>query len=504
VTDEPIPDERDVFEQMQVRLDKRAAILAQGRETYPVHVDRTHSLRQVREGWGQLGAGEETQDIVGIGGRVVFLRTSGKLCFATLADGFTADDPGERLQVMVSLAEVGQESLDDWKSDIDLGDFVYVKGRVIASRRGELSVLATEWALASKALRPLPVLHKELSEETRVRQRYADLIVRPEARDMVRRRSAVMRSVRQTLHDEGFLEVETPTLQTIHGGAAARPFRTHINAFDIDMTLRIALELYLKRAMVGGADRVYEIGRIFRNEGIDSSHSAEFTMLESYAAWGDQFTIAATTQQLIVDAADRALGTRVVPGHTTDVNLDGEWAWLSFYPGLSAALGEEITVETPIERLQAIADARDIAYKPGINLGRLAMELFGEIVEHTLVQPTFVCDYPAVAQPLARPHRDDPRLIEAWDLIVDGVERATGFSELIDPVIQRERLTEQSLAAAAGDLEAMQLDEDFLAALELGAPPMGGMGLGIDRLLMLFTGAGIRETILFPLLRPHS
>ncbi|HEY5483976.1 MAG TPA: amino acid--tRNA ligase-related protein, partial [Propionibacteriaceae bacterium] len=338
---------------MQVRLDKRAAILAQGRETYPVHVGRTHSLKQVREGWGHLGAGEETQDIVGIGGRVVFLRTSGKLCFATLADGFTADDPGERLQVMVSLAEVGQESLDDWKSDIDLGDFVYVKGRVIASRRGELSVLATEWALASKALRPLPVLHKELSEETRVRQRYADLIVRPEARDMLRTRSAVMRSVRQTLHDEGFLEVETPTLQTIHGGAAARPFRTHLNAFDIDMTLRIALELYLKRAMVGGADRVYEIGRIFRNEGIDSSHSAEFTMLESYAAWGDQFTIAATTQRIIVDAADRALGTRVVPGHTTDVNLDGEWAWLSFYPGLSAALGEEITVETPIQRLKA-------------------------------------------------------------------------------------------------------------------------------------------------------
>ena len=504
MTDEPISDERDVFEQMQVRLDKRAAILAQGRETYPVHVDRTHSLKQVREGWGHLEAGEETPDVVGIGGRVVFLRTSGKLCFATLADGFTADDPGERLQVMVSLAEVGQESLDLWKTDVDLGDFVYVKGRVIASRRGELSVLASEWAIASKALRPLPVLHKELSEETRVRQRYADLIVRPEARDMLRTRSAVMRSIRATLHDEGFLEVETPTLQTIHGGAAARPFRTHLNAFDIDMTLRIALELYLKRVMVGGADRVYEIGRIFRNEGIDSSHSAEFTMLESYAAWGDQFTIAATTQRIIVDAADRALGTRIVPGRTGDVDLDGEWPWMSFYPGLSAALGEEITVETPIERLQAIAAARAIAYKPGTGAGKLAMELFGEIVEHTLVQPTFVCDYPAVAQPLARPHRDDPRLVEAWDLIVDGVERATGFSELIDPVIQRERLTQQSLAAAAGDLEAMQLDEDFLAALELGAPPMGGMGLGIDRLLMLFTGAGIRETILFPLLRPHG
>ncbi len=504
MTEEPLQTDRDVFEQMQVRLDKRAAILAQGRETYPVHVDRTHSLRQVRDAWGHLQPGEETQDVVGIGGRVVFLRTSGKLCFATLADGFTAEDPGERLQVMVSLAEVGEESLTRWKTDVDLGDFVFVKGRVVASRRGELSVMASEWALASKALRPLPVLHKELSEETRVRQRYADLIVRQEARDMVRTRSAVMRSIRQTLHDEGFLEVETPTLQTIHGGAAARPFRTHLNAFDIDMTLRIALELYLKRAMVGGVDRVYEIGRIFRNEGIDSSHSAEFTMLESYAAWGDQFTIAATTQRIIVDAADRALGTRVVPGRTTDVNLDGEWAWLSFYPAVSAVVGEKVTVETPVERLRAIADEHGLVYKPGLGPGKMALELFGELVEHTLVQPTFVGDFPVVAQPLARPHRDDPRLVEAWDLIVDGVERATGFSELIDPVIQRERLTEQSLAAAAGDVEAMQLDEDFLAALELGAPPMGGMGLGVDRLLMLFTGAGIRETILFPLLRPQG
>lgn len=504
MTEEQNPTERDVFEQMRVRLDKRAAMLASGREAYPVHVDRTHSLAQVRGQWGHLEAGQETEDVVGIGGRVVFLRTSGKLCFATLADGFTADDPGERLQVMVSLAEVGDESLSRWKSDVDLGDFVYVKGRVISSRRGELSVMATEWAIASKALRPLPVLHKELSEETRVRQRYADLLVREEARDMVRLRSAVTRSLRETLHQEGFLEVETPTLQTVHGGAAARPFRTHLNAFDIDMTLRIALELYLKRAMVGGADRVYEIGRIFRNEGIDSSHSAEFTMLEAYAAWGDQFTIAAATQRMIVEAADRALGTRVVPGRQGDIDLDGEWTWLPFYPGLSQGLGEEITPDTPLERLVAIADERDIPYKPGVGLGKMAMELFGEVVEPTLVAPTFVYDYPAIAQPLARPHRDDPRLVEAWDLIVDGIERATGFSELVDPVIQRERLTQQSLAAAAGDPEAMQLDEDFLAALEFGAPPMGGMGMGIDRLLMLFTGAGIRETILFPLLRPQA
>jgi len=322
---------------------------------------------------------------------------------------------------------------------------------------------------------------------------------------MVRVRSAVTRSIRQTLHEAGFLEVETPVLQLIHGGAAARPFRTHLNAFDIPMTMRIALELYLKRAMVGGADRVYEIGRIFRNEGIDSSHSAEFTMLEAYESWGDQTTIAALTQRMIVNAADEALGSRVVrTSDDAEINLDGEWRWLSFYPGVSEVIGEEVTPDTPLETLRAYADARDVEYDPTLGAGKMAMELFSELVEPGLLQPTFVCDYPTVAQPLAREHRSDPRLIEAWDLIIGGVERGTGFSELIDPVIQRERLVAQSIQAAAGDPEAMQLDEDFLAALELGAPPMGGMGLGIDRLLMLLTGVGIRETILFPLLRPHG
>ena len=498
-------DEREVSEQMRVRLDKRRRILADGREPYPVHVERTHSLRQVREGWPGLAAGEETADVVDIGGRVVFLRTSGKLCFATLQDGFTATDSGARLQVMVSLGEVGEESLARWKAEVDLGDFVSVRGRVISSKRGELSVLATGWTLASKALRPLPTLHKDLSEETRVRERYADLVVRPEARDMVRLRSAVTRALRESLHQEGFIEVETPVLQLIHGGAAARPFHTHLNAFDLPMTMRIALELYLKRAMVGGADRAYEIGRIFRNEGIDSSHSAEFTMLEAYESWGDQTTIADITRRLVVDAADAALGTRIVrTAEGAEIDLGADWQWLSFYPAVSDAVGEEVTPDTPVETLRAHAAAHGVVHDPALGPGKLAMELFSELVEGGLLQPTFVCDYPAVAQPLAREHRSDPRLIEAWDLIVGGVERATGFSELIDPVIQRERLVKQSLAAAAGDPEAMQLDEDFLAALELGAPPMGGMGLGIDRLLMLLTGVGIRETILFPLLRPHG
>ncbi len=487
-----------------MRHDKRARLLDEGRAPYPITVPRTHSAAQVHAGWGHLATGEETTDLVSVSGRVVFVRNTGKLCFATIQDGFTIDEVGTRLQVMLSLAEVGQESLEGWKADVDLGDFVSVTGRVISSKRGELSVLANTWTLASKALRPLPALHKELGEETRVRQRYADLVARPEARDMVRTRALVTRAIRETLHAEGYLEVETPVLQLIHGGAAARPFGTHLNAFDIDMTLRIALELYLKRAMVGGADRVYEIGRIFRNEGIDSSHSAEFTMLEAYQAWGDQYSIAAMTKRLVQNAADAALGTRLIDTPAGEIDLDGEWEWRPVYPTLSGCVGEEITPETPVEQLRELAKAHSVEFDPAWPAQKLVMELFGELVEPFLLQPTFVCDYPPIAQPLARTHRSDPNLIEAWDLIIGGVERGTGFSELVDPVIQRERLVAQSLKAAAGDPEAMQLDEDFLAALEFGAPPMGGMGLGLDRLMMLLTGAGIRETILFPLLRPGS
>ncbi|MFT4109663.1 lysine--tRNA ligase [Propionicimonas sp.] len=501
---EPTPAHPSLSEQEQVRHDKRARLLADGIAPYPIAVPRTHSAAQVHAQWGGLEAGAETADVVSVSGRVVFVRNTGKLCFATIQDGFTQADSGVRLQVMLSLAEVGQERLDAWKAEVDLGDFVSVTGRVISSKRGELSVLATGWVLASKALRPLPTLHKELGEETRVRQRYADLVARPEARDMVRTRAAVTRSIRETLHAEGYLEIETPVLQLVHGGAAARPFNTHLNAFDIDMTMRIALELFLKRAMVGGADRVYEIGRIFRNEGIDSSHSAEFTMLEAYQAWGDQFSIADLTRRVIQNAADAALGTRLIGSPAGEIDLDGEWEWKPVHPTLSAAVGEEITPATDASALRRIADAHAVVYDPAWPAQKLVMELFGEIVEPTLLQPTFVCDYPPIAQPLARQHRSDPDLIEAWDLIVGGVERATGFSELIDPVIQRERLVAQSLKAAAGDPEAMQLDEDFLAALEFGAPPMGGMGLGLDRVMMLLTGHGIRETILFPLLKPQA
>lgn len=487
---------------MAFRLEKRQRIIDQGGQAYPADLRINATLAEIRKQFPDLAIGEETDTVVETAGRVMFVRNSGKLCFATLQDTFTLDQDCERLQIMLSLAEVGEEALANWKSDVDLGDWVWVKGRVVSSKRGELSVMVTSWKTASKALRPLPTLHKDLSDEARVRRRYADLVVRPEARKMVRDRAKMTRAIRETLHEQGFIEVETPTLQLIHGGAAARPFQTHLNAFDIDMTLRIALELYLKRIMVGGAERVYEIGRIFRNEGIDSQHSPEFTMLEAYQSWGDQFTIAEVTKDLIMSVAD-ALDMHQIETEAGVIDLDAEWQWVSVFPALSEKLGEEITPETSVDQLRKLADKIEMSFDPAWSAGKLVMELFEHLVEPELIQPTFVHDYPSIAQPLARPHRSEPGKVEAWDLIIGGVERGTGFSELIDPVIQREVLTAQSLAAAAGDLEAMQLDEDFLQALEFGCPPMGGLGIGMDRVLSLFTDKGLRETILFPLLKPQ-
>lgn len=500
----------EMSEQMQIRSKKRAKLLETDHHPYPVALPITESIAAVRARYdGKLEVGEETDDTVGIAGRVVFVRNTGKLCFAALQAG-----DGTRIQVMLSLAEVGRDALDEWKTLVDLGDHVFVSGRVVSSRRGELSVLAARWRMASKALRPMPVLHKGLSDETRIRQRYLDLMVRDEARDMVLKRALITRTVRRVLEEHGYVEVETPMLQLVHGGAAARPFATHLNAFDQPMTLRIATELYLKRAVVGGIDRVYELGRVFRNEGVDSTHSPEFTTLECYEAYADQFVMAERMRQIVTECA-KALGVSTIQTEAGEIDLLGEWKWLGVYPGLSEAVGERVTPQTPAERLREIAAQHQVPVDPAWDAEKLVVELFGELVEPTLLNPTFVYDYPPSAQPLARPHREDSQLIEAWDLIIGGMERGTAFSELIDPVIQRQRLTDQSLKAAAGDDEAMQLDEDFLRALEHGAPPMGGMGLGIDRLVMLLAGAkdengtvveqpGIRETILFPLMKPEA
>jgi lysyl-tRNA synthetase class 2 len=491
------PDEADLPEQIRVRRAKRAEMLAAGHDPYPVAVARTHPLREVREAHADLQPDVATGDRVGVTGRVIFLRNTGKLCFATLREG-----DGTELQAMLSLAKVGAEELARWKAEVDLGDHVFVEGEVITSRRGELSVLADRWAMASKAVRPLPVAHRGLNEETRVRQRYVDLIVRPQAREMVRTRAEVVRTLRSVLHDRGFVEVETPMLQLQHGGATARPFVTHANALDTDLYLRIAPELFLKRTVVGGIERVFEINRNFRNEGIDSTHSPEFAMLEAYQSYATYDDIAALTQDLVIASVRAVFGSDVVrhsDGSTHD--LGGEWRHVTLHAAVSEAVSREVTIDTSAEELRKLAAEFDVDLDDSWGAGEIVLELFEKLVEHTLVAPTFVRDYPVETRPLTRAHRSDPRLAEAWDLVVFGTELATGYSELVDPVEQRERLHAQSLRAAAGDPEAMSVDDDFLRAMEYGMPPTGGMGMGIDRLLMTLTGLGIRDTILYPLVR---
>jgi len=498
----PQPDahEDDLPEQLRIRREKRGAIIARGQEAYPVEVPRTTSLKAIREKHKDLAIDVATGEIESVTGRVIFKRDTGKLCFATLREG-----DGTELQAMFSLDKVGQESLDLWKGDIDLGDLVSVTGEVITSKRGELSILATSWQIAAKSLRPLPVEHKPLSEETRVRMRYVDLIVRPEARSNARLRPAVMRSLRETFNARDFIEVETPMLQVMHGGATARPFKTHSNAYDMDLFLRIAPELFLKRCVVGGIERVFEINRNFRNEGADSSHSPEFAMIESYEAYGDWDTIADLTRSLIQNAAMAVAGSHVVTHHDgRQLDLGGKWEEASLFDLISNGVGQEVTALTSIDELKTIATKLGMKVDPKWVTGKLAEEIFEHVCEDKLQGPIFVKGYPVDTSPLVRAHRTIPGVVEKWDLYVEGFELATGYSELIDPVIQRERLTEQSLLAAKGDLEAMQLDEDFLRAMEYAMPPMGGMGMGVDRLLMALTGLGIRETILFPLVKPEE
>jgi lysyl-tRNA synthetase class 2 len=456
-------------------------------------------LKEIREKYTGLEIDVATGDTESLTGRIIFKRDTGKLCFATLREG-----DGTELQAMLSLDKVGQDALDAWKSDIDLGDIVSVTGEIITSKRGELSILANSWKLASKSLRPLPNDHKPMSEDTRVRMRYVDLIVRPEARATARMRPQVMRSLRDTFNNYDFIEVETPMLQVMHGGAAARPFKTFSNAYDMDLYMRIAPELFLKRCVVGGIERVFEINRNFRNEGADSSHSPEFAMVESYMSYGDWRSIADVTRTLIQNAALAVSGSHVVThADGSQKDLGGTWKEISLYDAISEGVGETITALTPYADLKKYAEKLGMKIDPKWVTGKLAEEIFEHVASDQLIEPTFVMGYPVDTSPLVRAHREIPGVVEKWDLYVDGFELATGYSELIDPVIQRERLVEQAQLGAKGDLEAMQVDEDFLRAMEFGMPPMGGMGMGVDRLLMALTGLGIRETILFPLVKPE-
>ena len=522
----------DTPEQVKVRAAKRERLMEAGISAYPVLLPITTTIKKVREQYSHLQPGEETEDYVGLAGRVVLARNGGKLCFATLMDG-----EGNKIQVMLSAASVGAESLAAYKNDVDLGDHLFVHGRVISSRRGELSIFATpaevtpeaqaayeaassalpapdaSWAIASKALRPLPKTWTTedgeeitLSEDQRIRRRELDLITRPAARDMVRIRAAVNRSLRENFFRRDYIELETPMLQMIHGGAAARPFTTHMNALDTDLYLRIATEIYLKRAVVGGVDRVFEINRNFRNEGMDSSHSPEFTALEAYEAYSDYNGMADLTRDLIQQAArdafDLSEGEEIVRlADGTEYDLSGEWDRIDLYGSTSEALGEEITVETPRETLVKYAERIGLEVDDYAVSGKIVEDIFEELVGSKLWAPTFVYDFPEDTSPLTRYHRSRPGLTEKWDLYVRGFETGTAYSELADPVVQRERFEAQALAAANGDPEAMVMDEDFLIAMEQGFPPCGGMGMGIDRLLMVLTGQGIRETIPFPLVK---
>jgi lysyl-tRNA synthetase class 2 len=373
-----------------------------------------------------------------------------------------------------------------WRHDVDLGDHVGVIGEVITTKRGELTVRAESYEITAKSIRPLPDKHKGLTDpEARVRARYVDLIVRPEAREIAYVRATVVRSVRDSLQNRGFTEVETPILQLIHGGANARPFETHINAYDLDLYLRIATELHLKRLIVGGMEKIFEVGRQFRNEGVDFKHNPEFTSLEVYETYGDYNTMRMLTQQIIQESATAIYGSPIArradaDGKITEYDFSGDWPVKTICEAVSEALGEEITVETPTSVLHQHAQAIGLELDPSAGWGYVLEEIYGELCEGQTMTPVFYTDFPKENSPLAREHRDDPRLD------------------------QRERLVAQSLRAAAGDPEAMQVDEDFLQALEYGMPPTGGMGLGIDRLVMNLTGLGIRDTILFPLVKPQA
>jgi lysyl-tRNA synthetase class 2 len=422
---------------------------------------------------------------VAIAGRIMLLRDHGGIVFATIRD-WSGD-----VQIIAS------------DLDADVGDHIGVHGKVGRSDKGELSVFATSWTLTAKCLHPLPNKHLGLTDpEAKVRRRYLDLITSPSARNVLKARSAVIHDLRQSLFARDYLEVETPMLQPIHGGANARPFITHINAYDMRLYLRIAPELYLKRLCVGGVEKVFELGRTFRNEGVSFKHNPEFTMLEAYEAYADYMSMLDLCRTLIQNAATAALGTQAITVDGVEYDLSGQWPVYSINEAISRALGEEVTPASTPSHLRDLAAKAGVPFDPAWGHGELILELYERLVEHVTLQPTFYKDFPTSVSPLTREHRNDPRLAERWDLVAFGTELGTAYSELVDPVEQRRRLTAQSLKAAGGDPEAMELDEDFLEALEYAMPPSGGLGIGVDRVVMLLTGKTIRETLPFPLVRP--
>ncbi|TCC59486.1 bifunctional lysylphosphatidylglycerol synthetase/lysine--tRNA ligase LysX [Kribbella pittospori] len=490
-----LPD-RKLTEQELIRRTKLAELVAAGIDPYPVSVPRTETLERVRALHPGLPADHRTGATVSITGRVMRMRDHGGLSFAQLQDGLA------QLQVMLTTDDCGETALEQWRRFVDIGDHVSVTGEVVTSRRGELSIAVTSWLMAAKCLHPLPDKRKGFTDpEARVRQRHLDLIMNPDSLRMMQQRSAAVRALRNGFEARGFIEVETPMLQAVHGGANARPFATHINAYDTELFLRIAPELFLKRLSVGGMGKVFELNRNFRNEGADATHNPEFTSVEAYQPYADYHVMRELTRELLIEAATAVFGKPVVQRPDGEIDISGEWPVVTVHDAVGRAVGATIDADTPVERLRELCAEHGVHTTFELTAGELVLELYDELVEPATTVPTFYTDFPLETSPLTRSHRSEPRLAERWDLVAFGAEIGTAYSELVDPVEQRRRLTEQSLKAAAGDPEAMSLDEDFLSTLEYAMPPTGGLGIGVDRVMMMLTGQNIRATLAFPFVR---
>ena len=484
---------------IEVRRAKREALLAEGKNPYGHAFNYSHHVADLDEKYKELGDGENTEDRVAVAGRIVAKRVQGKIIFFELLDA-----PG-KIQLFCRINALGEDAFAEMK-DLDLGDWIGAEGLVMRTRRGQLSVAVDAFELLAKALRPLPEkFHGLADKELRYRQRYVDLIVNDEVRDTFVKRSKIISTFRHYMENDGYYEVETPFLQTIQGGATAKPFITHFNALNQECYLRIATELHLKRLLVGGFERVFEIGRIFRNEGMDPTHNPEFTTMEAYRAFSDLEGMKKLAEGVIKAANAAVNDTEQIEYQGQVIDLSGEWPSIPMTKIVSDALGEEVTLDTSVEHLAELAKKKGIEVKPEWTAGKLIAELYDEIGEPSIVNPTFVCDYPVEVSPLAKRFEDDPRLTQRFELVIAGHEYANAFSELNDPVDQAERFQKQMEEKASGDDEAMEYDTDYIRALEYGMPPAGGIGIGIDRVVMLLTNqASIRDVLLFPHMRPEA
>ena len=485
---------------MDFRIEKLESLINNGIDPYPPKFEPTHSSNEITSDY----ANYESKEVV-VSGRIMALRKMGKASFAQLMDS------KGRIQIFIRKDDIGDESYSNFKL-LDIGDFIGVEGEVFKTKTGEISIKTTSLTILAKSIRPLPVVKEKdgqlfdsfSDKEQRYRNRHLDLILNPEVKETFHKRSMIIRTIRKCLDKRGFLEVETPVLQPIYGGANARPFTTHHNALNQTLFLRIADELYLKRLIIGGIDRVYEIAKDFRNEGMDRNHNPEFTMLEFYWAYSDYEDCMNLVEDLIREAAKRVESLNVEWGDLK-IDLSKPFHRRSFLDLLNEAAGYDLK-EFDENKLRSICKEKNIDLEDNANLGQILDELMSELVEPNLIEPTFVVDYPKVISPLAKAHRNgDPHIVERFELFIGGAEIANSFSELNDPVDQRKRLEEQASLKDLGDEEAQPIDEDFIQAMECGMPPTGGVGIGIDRLIMLLTGnRWIKDVILFPTLRSQS